>query len=219
MRRIAFVTQKGGSGKSTLAACLAVAAKEAGERVFMIDLDPLRSLTYWSKARESSDIPVVAAPTSKLEILLCELEEKGVTLVVIDSPGGDNPAADVAIKAAQLCIVPARPNAFDLAASEKTRKKLKESEREFAFALNQCPPAQQSGRIHEGVAALEAMGALISPLVTARVDYQDATRLGLGVTEFNPSGTAAEEMRAFWASVRRRLRKIAPRQKRATAAA
>ena len=40
MRTIAFVTQKGGSGKSTLASSLAVTAMEAGERVFIIDLDP-----------------------------------------------------------------------------------------------------------------------------------------------------------------------------------
>ena len=54
------------------------------------------------------------------------------------------------------------------------------------FLLNQCPPAQQSARIDEGVAALEAMGGLLSPMVLARVDYQEAARLGWGVTEFNP---------------------------------
>ncbi|MBV9136837.1 MAG: AAA family ATPase, partial [Hyphomicrobiales bacterium] len=36
MRTIAFVTQKGGSGKSTLATSLAVAAMQAGERVYML---------------------------------------------------------------------------------------------------------------------------------------------------------------------------------------
>ncbi len=37
-RTIAFVSQKGGCGESTLAACLAVAAQEAGERVFVLDM-------------------------------------------------------------------------------------------------------------------------------------------------------------------------------------
>ena len=47
MRTIAFVTQKGGAGKSTLASNISVAAKHAGERVFVIDLDPLQSLVKW----------------------------------------------------------------------------------------------------------------------------------------------------------------------------
>jgi chromosome partitioning protein len=210
MWRIAFVTKKGGSGKSTLAACLAVAAKQAGERVFMVDLDSLRSLRSWSEARDSNDIPVVAAPPDKLGALLAELAAKGVSLAILDTPGGDGDVAEHAIEAAQFCVVPARPNAFDLAASKKTLKKIKSFGREFAFALNQCPPARQSARIEDGVTALEAMGALLSPLITTRVDYQEATRRGLGVTELNPSGVAAQEMRAFWLSVRSRLLKIAP---------
>jgi chromosome partitioning protein len=213
MWRIAFVTKKGGSGKSTLAACLAVAAKQAGERVFVVDLDSLRSLRCWAQTRDANDIPVVAAPPEKLSVLLAELQAKGVTLAILDTPGGDGDVAEQAIHAAQFCIVPARPNAFDLAASKKTLKKIKSLGRDFAFALNQCPPARQSARIKEGVAALEDMGALLSPLIATRVDYQEATRRGLGVTELNPAGAAAQEMRAFWHSVRSRLLKIAPPSK------
>ena len=44
VRTIAFLPQKGGCGKSTLAACLTVAAQEAGERVFVLDLDPKKSI-------------------------------------------------------------------------------------------------------------------------------------------------------------------------------
>lgn len=66
MRTISFVTQKGGSGKSTLAACLAVVAQQAGEKVFLIDMDPQGSLLKWSKARGERDIPVEAIPAGKL---------------------------------------------------------------------------------------------------------------------------------------------------------
>jgi len=209
MRRVAFVTQKGGSGKSTLAACLAVAAREAGEKVFLIDLDPLQSLSGWARAREGDDIPVAATPASKLEKVLEELAARGVTLAVIDSPGGEGAALDAAIKAAQLCLIPARPNAFDLAAGERTLKKVKERERDYAFVLNQCPTSRQNARIEEGVATLESLGALMTPLMTTRVDYQEAARQGLGVTEINPNGAAAEEIRALWASVRKRLNRKA----------
>jgi chromosome partitioning protein len=49
------------------------------------------------------------------------------------------------------------------------------------------------------------MGELISPLILTRADYQEAARRGAGVTEFNPSGAAAQETRAVWQSIRGRL--------------
>jgi chromosome partitioning protein len=205
MRTIAFVTQKGGSGKSTLAACLAVAAHEKGERVFLIDTDPLMSLSKWAKARNSKDILVEWVPAGKLQSALVMLEKKGITLAIIDTGAGESLAAAAAIKAADLCIIPARPNAFDLWASELTRKACSAARKEFAFLLNQCPPAQQSARIEDGAKALEAMGGLLTPLVSTRVDYQEAARHGIGVTELNPHGVAAEEMRDLWASVKRRM--------------
>jgi chromosome partitioning protein len=205
MRTIAFVTQKGGSGKSTLAACLAVAAHEKGERVFLIDTDPLMSLSKWAKARGAQDIAVEWVPAQKLTSALAMLAKKGVTLAIIDTSAGESPAAAAAIKMADLCIIPARPNAFDLWASELTRKACSAARREFAFLLNQCPPAQQNARIEDGAKALEAMGGLLTPLVSTRVDYQEAARHGLGVTELNPHGVAAEEMRDLWASVKRRM--------------
>jgi len=205
VRTIAFVTQKGGSGKSTLAACLAAAAHEKGERVFLIDTDPLMSLSKWAKARGYKDIPVEWVPAGKLASALSMLEKKGITLAIVDTGAGESPAAAAAIKAADLCIIPARPNAFDLWASELTRKACSAARKEFAFLLNQCPPSQQSARIEDGAKALEAMGGLLTPLVSTRVDYQEAARHGLGVTELNPHGVAAEEMRDLWASVKRRV--------------
>ncbi|MEA2840087.1 MAG: chromosome partitioning protein [Methylobacteriaceae bacterium] len=205
MRTIAFVTQKGGSGKSTLAACLAVAAHEKGERVFLIDTDPLMSLSKWATARGEQDIAVEWVPAQKLQSALAMLAKKGITLAIIDTGAGESPAAAAAIKIADLCIIPARPNAFDLWASELTRKACSAARKEFAFLLNQCPPAQQSSRIEDGAKALEAMGGLLAPLVSTRVDYQEAARHGLGVTELNPHGVAAEEMRDLWASVKRRM--------------
>ncbi len=215
MNTVAFVTQKGGCGKSTLAACLAVAAHETGERVFIIDLDPLKSLVSWSKSRDAEDIPVVHVTLDKLARTLKELQALGVTLAILDAPGGDSAALAAAIKSATLCVIPVRPNAFDLEASAKTRDVVKAHKREFAFALNQCPPAQQNARIEHGVEALDSMGALLAPLLTTRVDYQEAARWGLGVTEINPSGAAAEEMRKLWGSTRRRLKKIAGTVKKA----
>jgi chromosome partitioning protein len=207
MRTVAFVTQKGGSGKSTLASSLSVAAHEQGERVLVIDMDPQASLLSWSKTRGLDDVPVVAASPSKLTAVLEAAEKKGISLVIIDTPGADGAASTAAMKAADLNVIPSRPSVFDLWASAQTRAALKDSRSDYVFLLNQCPPAQQSARVDEGVATLEAMGGLISPLILARVDYQEAARHGWGVTEINPNGPAAQEMRALWSSLKRRLAK------------
>ena len=207
MRTVAFVTQKGGSGKSTLASSLSVAAHEQGERVLVIDMDPQASLMSWSKTRGLDDVPVVAASPSKLTAVLEAAEKKGISLVIIDTPGADGAASTAAMKAADLNVIPSRPSVFDLWASAQTRAALKDSRSDYVFLLNQCPPAQQSARVDEGVATLEAMGGLISPLVLARVDYQEAARHGWGVTEINPNGPAAQEIRALWSSLKRRLAK------------
>lgn len=209
MRTISFVTQKGGAGKSTLASSVAVAARMAGERVFIIDLDPLQTLVKWARVRKATDIAVEHVPPGKLSKALAALEKKGITLVVIDAPGQDSAHAAAAISAADLCIIPARPNAFDLWASEVTRKQVREKGRDYAFLLNQCPPAQQSARVELGAKALQAMGGLLAPLVSSRVDYQEAARLGQGVGEYNPDGVAADEMRELWGSIKRRMKKNA----------
>jgi len=207
MQTIAFVTQKGGAGKSTLASGVAVAARAAGERVFVIDLDPLQTLVKWASQRAEQDIGVEHVPPAKLTKALAALEKKGVTLVVIDAPGSSGGEGAAAIGAADLCIIPARPNAFDLWASEKTRAQVKDSGGEYAFLLNQCPPAQQNARVEIGARALQDLGVLLSPLVSSRVDYQEASRLGLGVSEYNPDGVAAREMKELWSSIRRRLKR------------
>ncbi len=215
MRTIAFVTQKGGSGKSTLASSLAVAAHEAGEKVFVIDMDPQNALGHWAKTRGQDDVPVAAVTPGRLAATLASLAKNGITLAIIDTPGAEGPIAAAAMKAADLNIIPSRPNVFDLWASEQTRKTLKELRSDFVFVLNQCPPAQQTARVSEGAAALEAMGGLITPLVLTRVDYQEAARHGCGVTEVNPHGAAAAEIKALWSSIKRRLARGKPQARKA----
>ncbi len=211
MRTIAFVTQKGGAGKSTLAASLAVAAQDLKETVCVVDMDPQGSLTNWARTRGCDDVTVVASGAARLAGTLAGLAAKGFTLAIIDTPGAEGPASSAAMATADLNIIPARPSLFDLWASANTRAALKAIGADFVFLLNQCPPAQQSARVRDGAEALEEMGALITPLILARVDYQEAARHGCGVTELNPSGAAAEEMRALWTSIRRRLARGRPR--------
>ena len=178
---VALVNQKGGSGKSTLAACLAVAAQEAGERVFLIDMDPQKSLLKWGHRRQDKDMPVEAVMAAKLEAAIAALARGRVTLVIIDTPGDrlrPQPMPPCAL--ADLCLIPARPTIFDIWASEATRGKLKTLGKDYAFVLNQCPPLQESQRVSDGAAAVEAMGGLLRPFIVARVDYPGSRPRGHG---------------------------------------
>ncbi|MGB7977485.1 MAG: ParA family protein [Roseiarcus sp.] len=201
MRTIAFVSQKGGSGKSTLASSLAVAAHQTNEKVCVIDMDPQGSLIKWARIRAAGDIEVLASGAARLPALLATLERRGVTLALLDTPGAEGAASSAAMQVADLNIVPSRPSLFDLWASARARTALEAIGARFVFLLNQCPPVQQTAWVQDGVEALEEMGGLISPLILARVDYQDAARRGRGVTELNPSGAAAQEMRGLWQSI------------------
>ena len=50
------------------------------------------------------------------------------------------------------------------------------------------------------------MGGLVTPFISNRVDYQTAALTGQRVTELNPQGKAAEEIRELWDSIKRRLK-------------
>jgi len=159
----------------------------------------------WARIRGAGDIEVLASGAARLPALLASLERHGVTLAVLDTPGAEGAASSAAMQAADLNIVPSRLSLFDLWASARTRTALEEIGAKFVFLLNQCPSAQQTARVQDGVEALEEMGRLISPPILARVEYQEAARHGRGVTEFNPHGAAAREMRDLWQSINRRL--------------
>ncbi len=149
MDTIVFASHKGGCGKSILAACLAVAAQAAGERVFVLDLDPKKSLVRWSAKRKDRNLPVRAVSSAKLPAALSVLVKRQVSLVILDTPSFESPASLAAMEFADLSIVPVRPGTFDIWASEVTGRKLKLLDKEFVFVLNQCSPVPQALHVQE----------------------------------------------------------------------
>jgi len=198
MRVIAFVTQKGGTGKSTLAASLAVAAGEAGERVAALDLDPQASLSHWGE-RRTVELPLVDRTSpDKLTQALHALTEHGYTLAIIDTAGIDSPAATAAMRVADMALIPARPSLADIEATKPTYAALSRLGRPYAFVLNQCAPQLKSGRAADAAMALSLLGLMAQPMIVLRADHQDAFAFGLGVTEHDPHGKAADEVRGLW---------------------
>jgi chromosome partitioning protein len=210
MRTLTLVTQKGGAGKTTLAASLAVAAAEAGERVAALDLDPQGSLASWGDTRTADD-PAVdridADQLPSLQQILGALKGQGYTLAILDTAGFESTTGNLAMRAADLCLIPARPSRLDLQATLPTIETLMRLDMRdrFAFILNQCPPGR-SARATEAANGLSMFGILAEPLVTQRADHQDALAAGQGVTEYAKEGKAAEEVRALWNWIARKVK-------------
>ena len=215
MRTIAFLTQKGGAGKTTRAASLAVAAAATGERVVALDFDPQASLARWGKRRESANARhiVVVEPLEydrlpRLGMMIERLRAAGFTLLVFDTPGAHTGALGLVAECADLCLLPARPTLLDLEATAATFAAVQAAKRRAAFVLNQCPPIPRSSRASEAAKDLTQLGVLAEPMLSARIDYQDAIAAGLGVTEHAQDGRAAQEIEALWRWVLAQLNSI-----------
>lgn len=204
MRTIAFTSAKGGSGKTTLAVSLGIAAMQAGERPYLIDLDAQGSLLAWRDRRRDDDPPADRCEAAQLPAALAALAKAGFTLAIIDTAGIDSPAVSAAMRAADLAIIPARPSALDLEAARPTLGALTRLGTPYAFVLNACPPGR-SGRIDDAGRALSLLGVLASPTIVQRTDHVDAIGFGLGVTELAADGKAAQEIRELWTWISRRM--------------
>lgn len=210
MRTITLVTQKGGAGKTTIAASLAVAASQAGERVIALDLDPQGSLAAWGDIR-TADAPAVdrIGPDNlaNLPAILAALAKEGYTLAILDTAGVASTSGNLAMQAADLALIPARPSRLDLQATMPTIEALMRLEMRdrFAFVLNQCS-AGRSSRATEAANGLGMFGVLSEPALIQRADHQDALAAGQGVTEYAADGKAADEIRALWAWADRKMK-------------
>src|ERR1700730_15648013 len=210
MFTIVLATQKGGSGKSTLAIGLALAAMQDGHVVRLIETDPQGTLSNWKRRRSNAE-PVVEPinNTGEIEQRLQAYERSGVTLTIIDTAGSVNAMTTAAIRAADLCLIPARPSPADIEATAPTLRTIRSCDKPFAFVLNQTPFRGQ--RINNAAATLgdeaplDVSGVLALPYIVMRNDHQDALGAGLAVTEYAPTGKSAEEVRDLWRWVEKKL--------------
>jgi chromosome partitioning protein len=206
MRVIAFVTQKGGSGKTTLATSCAVAAEQTGHKTLLLDMDPQGTAEAWYQDREAETPRLARVASTDLETALRNARSAGFDVIMIDTPGRDDPATTAAVRVADLCVVPCRPTPADMKATPPTAAAIKRLNKSAAFVLTQTPV--RGFRISEARAGLGMLGMVAPVAIVSRNTHQDAYGAGLGVTEFEPDGKAAEEIRELWAWLKSRLGKV-----------
>jgi chromosome partitioning protein len=207
MRVITFVTQKGGSGKTTLATSCAVAAEQTGHKTLLLDMDPQGTAEAWYQDREAETPRLARVTSADLEAALHNARSAGFGIIMIDTPGRDDPATTAAVRVADLCVVPCRPTPADMKATPPTAAAIKRLNKAAAFVLTQTPV--RGFRINEARTGLGMLGMVAPVPIVSRNTHQDAYGAGLGVTEFDPDGKAAEEIRQLWVWLESRLGKVA----------
>jgi chromosome partitioning protein len=198
MRTIAVISQKGGSGKTTLALHVAVAAEQAGYGTVLLDMDPQGTAEAWSEWRKEAPPLVIPAKTATLARTLEKAAAHGANLVIIDTPPLAEAEARTAAKAADLVLVPCRPNAFDIHSIKMTAD-LARFAAQPAFAVLNAGPVGATRLYTETAELVTEIGLPVAPMrLSERAAFRHATGSGQAAQEVEPAGKAAAEVEALW---------------------
>jgi chromosome partitioning protein len=202
--------QKGGAGKTTLAAHLALALKTRNRTVAVVDIDPQQSLGQWFQHRaarfgeEDSGLTVTSVQGWRTQAEVQKLARRN-DVVIIDSPPHAETEARIAIRLADLVIVPVQPSPMDVWASQATLDLAAGEKTPALLVLNRVPP--RSRLTEEMLAEIAKTSCqLATTRIGNRVAFASALAAGLGVTEAQPRSRAAEEIKRLAKEIMRRAK-------------
>lgn len=201
MNVVGLVKQKGGAGATTLTVHLAIAARDAGQRVCIIDVDPQRSASSWRAAREPEDPPVISVDVDQLAQVIAAAREDEYDLVLIDTPPHSSAATAAVVRQSDLAVIPTRPGPLDLAAIPAMLQIVQATRTPSLIVLNACPPrAPEVEQAREVLAHASDIPVWAGQIGDRRV-YSRAISHGLAVTEIGTDQKANSEVRELWAHV------------------
>ncbi len=204
MRTWVMASEKGGVGKTTLATNLGCYAVQCGERVVIADLDGQGSAPGWHKIRGGDSPAVLAITPESLQKVKEGAVSLGVSLLIIDTKGTLAAATIAAIRAGSLIVSPVRPSLFDLLALKDTVRLIDQAGKlpMTACIVNGITPGRgQEAAYLEAEIAASSLGVKVASApayLCQRAAYVKAIGAGKGVTELEPKGQAAGEVRAVW---------------------
>ncbi|MFC0388710.1 ParA family partition ATPase [Muricoccus vinaceus] len=200
---VAVAQRKGGAGKSTVAANLAVALAAAGLKAALLDTDPQGTLTRWHGLRGDAAAELnFGSPSGWRVPQAVDKLRRAMDFIVLDTPPHADTDSRVAMRSADLVLIPLQPSVADLWAMEGTLEVAAAEKKSVALMLNRVPA---QGRAAQEVAATLAERKL--PLLPSsfgnRTAFAAAFAEGLGVVEQAPRSQATTEARALAEAIRR----------------
>lgn len=222
---IVFANEKGGTGKSTTAVHTAIALAASGHRVGVLDLDSRqRTTTRYLENRDATMARLgEQLPQAAYEVLDDQTED-GLTaaidrlsatsdVIVIDTPGRDDPVARAAILRADTLVTPMNDSFvdFDMLGvvdpvtleltrhslysetvwnSRKVRAAKDRKMIDWVVLRNRLAPteARNRKRLEERIESLSRkVGFRIGPGLRDRVIYRELFPFGLTVADLSPT--------------------------------
>ncbi|WP_207481671.1 ParA family partition ATPase [Arenibaculum pallidiluteum] len=205
---ITVAQQKGGAGKTTLVAHLAIAWHEAGRSVAVVDIDPQASLTRWFEARNAALDGAAGIEHVQITGWRAQREVERLArnhdIVVVDSPPHMEIEARVAVRSADLVVVPVQPSPMDLWATEPTLKLARDEKVRVLLVVNRVPPRAKLADTL--IDRIQELGADVARThVGNRVQFAAALLDGRSVTETARRTRAAEEVQELAAEILERI--------------
>ncbi|MDX5361129.1 MAG: ParA family protein [Alphaproteobacteria bacterium] len=204
---ITIAQQKGGAGKTSLAAHLGAHWARKGKRVALLDLDPQQSLSAWFAMRQdlghdSGHLTLRPSSGWRATTEVRRLGEEA-DVILIDCPPHAETSGRVAIRSADLVVVPCQLSPMDIWASRPTLEMVEKEGRPALLVLNRVPPR---GKLADELRARMAKDGL--PLAKAslgnRMGFAASLMDGLGVSEAEPRSKAAREIAALATEILRK---------------
>lgn len=231
MPTIAFACGKGGVGKSTSAVILATELAKLGPNVTVIDADPNKPVSRWSKRGGlPQTLTVNAEATEDTIIDTIEAEALKSTFVIVDLEGTASMTVAYAMSRADLVIIPIQGSFLDAAEASKAVALVRQQERAFSRKIPFAILLTRTSATIRPRTLQSIIGELAQknlPVFETQIHERDAYKAifafggmlsDLDTGEVPNIPTAVTNARAFAAEVLAMLKQSAPAEQRAAVA-
>lgn len=198
---LTIAQQKGGAGKTTLVAQLAATFAAMGNRVAVMDIDPQGSLTAWAAIRAEQpknkvyDITHVEVAGWRVSGEVDKLADDH-DFVFIDSPPHAETEAKIAVRAADLVVIPVQPSPADVWATRPTVDLAETENVPILVVMNRVPPRSNLVALMHGLLKKQKL-PIAKTTIGNRVAFASSMMEGRSVVETAKSSAAAAEMQAL----------------------